>query len=130
LRKEEEERRKIEKLKITTYFVKKETSVSKANGQGDDSNSNNNIKNLRFMPFQPKPNMTIAPVCRRPDLVHMDETERDEWLKRIGQELFGSGSLNKENGEGEDEDYESNYLAFIRKHPDLIRRQFTTCRKR
>ena len=35
------------------------------------------------MPFQPKENMTIAPVCRRDDIIKMTDEERKEFIKKI-----------------------------------------------
>ena len=40
------------------------------------------------MPFQPKPNMSIAPTSRRSDLMNMNEEERREFLDKLDNEMF------------------------------------------
>lgn len=78
MRREEEERRKTEKLKITSYFVKKESS----------NPSDRLEKVYRFMPFEPKPNMTIAPLCRRSDLINMTEDEHNEYIHKLDEQML------------------------------------------
>lgn len=35
------------------------------------------------MPFQPKENMIIAPICRRIDIINMGNEERDEFIEAL-----------------------------------------------
>lgn len=42
----------------------------------------------RFMPFQPKENMTIAPVCRRDDFLKMNQQEKTDFMKKIDDLIF------------------------------------------
>ena len=47
----------------------------------------------RFMPFEPKPNMKIAPLCRRFDVACMDEEEHDEFIRKLDEELFNQDKV-------------------------------------
>jgi hypothetical protein len=86
LKKEEDERLKIEKLKssFTSYFIKKENN---------EATYKENCKNLRFMPFQPMPNMQIAPISRRNDILLLDDEEREEFYKKLDKEIFEQKAL-------------------------------------
>ena len=40
------------------------------------------------MPFQPKENMKIAPVCRRLDIVNMNREERQNFFCKLDEIIF------------------------------------------
>lgn len=45
-------------------------------------------KGLRFMPFQPKENMLIAPVCRRTDFLNMSSQEKEEFMRKLEEYIL------------------------------------------
>lgn len=47
------------------------------------------------MPFQPKPNMYIAPLCRRQDVLAMTEEEHEEYIRTLDEALFNSENKQK-----------------------------------
>lgn len=73
-RKEEEEKnRKAEKVKahFESFFVKKESPKKPSSDVAESGKSAH-----RFMQFQPKEHMTIAPICRRIDVTKMNDDDR------------------------------------------------------
>ncbi len=82
-REEEEKRKKADMAKnqFKSYFIKKDHP-----NLGEMIKEEN--KNYRFMPFQPKENMTIAPISFRKDFLLMNHDERAEFYKSIDESVF------------------------------------------
>ncbi|CAF0817101.1 unnamed protein product [Brachionus calyciflorus] len=113
LREEEEKKQKELKVKsqFKSFFIKKETPVNERNEE---------YKNLRFMPFQLKENMTCAPLCRRDDYVHMNDEQREEFFTNLDNFIHNSEENTKL----------PNYLEEIRKNPNLIRKREIRSRRK
>ena len=77
-------------------------------------------KMYRFMPFQLKENMIMAPICRRTDILNMNEEQRADFISRLDHYIQFP----------EDSEPTATYLEEIRKNPNLIRKQITTCRRK
>lgn len=114
LKEDEEKRRKAEKIKnqFASYFIKKE--IQSNSSLGDEN------KMYRFMPFQLKENMIVAPLCRRTDILNMNEEQRSDFISKLDHYIQFP----------EDSEPTPLYLEEIRKNPNLIRKQITTCRRK
>lgn len=44
------------------------------------------------MPFQPKENMIIAPICRRNDLIQMSNEDHEAFLKNLDESILNQVS--------------------------------------
>jgi len=108
LKEEEEKRRKADlaKNQFAKFFIKIDTPKT---------NENADQKMYRFMSFQLKENMSLAPVTRREDIMNM--LDRSEFIHNLDKILTES---NQET---------PNYLEEMRKNPSQIRKQKTSCRK-
>lgn len=103
------------KMQFESYFIKKEGS----------SKEEATDKTSRFMPFQLKENMSLAPQIRRTDCLNMNEEQRAEFLSKLDKDLkLGEDAEPSEPYKG------LSYLDEIRKNPNLIRKQTHSCRRR
>lgn len=124
-KRKEEEKQKEETLTVKTkmqfesYFIKKET-------KNKDQEQTAAIKSSRFMPFQLKANMSLAPQIRRTDCLNMNDDQRAEFIAKIDKEL----RLGEEALEPSEPFKGLTYLDEIRKNPSLIRKQTHSCRRR
>lgn len=92
-REEEEKRQKEEKVKnqFISFFIKKETPINEKVNLIEFLIKkfsilickNEDVKNLRFMPFQLKKNMTVAPSIRRSDFLYMNDEQREEFFRKL-----------------------------------------------
>ncbi|RMZ98226.1 Chromatin assembly factor 1 subunit A [Brachionus plicatilis] len=113
LREEEEKKQKEEKVKnqFISFFIKKETP---ANEKSEDT------RNLRFMPFQLKENMTVAPSIRRNDFADMNDEQREFFFRNLDKIILQS-----------DENLKFvNYIQEIRQNPSLIRKREIRSRRK
>jgi hypothetical protein len=94
------------------------------------------------MPFEPKPNMTIAPLTRRQDLINMTDEQHEEFMQNLDNDIFGEVNLfrflylikfhrlNFKNSYFKSSGNVVTYLKEIKNHPEIIKRQKATCRRR
>ena len=118
LRDEEEKKRKAEKAKsqFVSFFIKK-SSPGKTHA---DEQQQHLVRAglLRFMPFQPRENMTLAPLCRRADLARMSSEEREAFIKQLDQHILDQSH-----------DQHANYLKELRAKSHTACKQTISCRK-
>lgn len=109
---EEEMRRKADliKNKFSNFFNKIEKPKTIENKEDQ--------KMFRFMSFQLKEHMTQAPKTRREDILE----NKEKFIDNLDEILQNSKELT-----GDDL---PNYLIDIRKNPNTIRKQKTSCRKK
>ena len=106
-------------MQFESYFIKKET-------KSKDQEQTASVKLSRFMPFQLKENMSLAPQIRRTDCLNMNDDQRAEFIANLDKELrLGDESIEPlESFKG------LSYLDQIRKNPSLIRKQSHGCRRK
>jgi chromatin assembly factor 1 subunit A len=99
---EEEKRLKNEKVKekFCTFFIKKkETEISNMeNGSSSPSTTTTaTTENSLFKPFQLKPNMKLAPISRRFDIMKMSRQNYELFINELDKTLNNADNSNVDN---------------------------------
>lgn len=118
LKEEEEKRRKADKVKsqFASFFIKKDMPQTNQTDREE-------FKNLRFMPFQLKENMHLAPICRHIEFSKMNQEQREEFIMNLDSLI--------QNDESSDQPKESSdYLKFFKQNAKEMRRTCRSTRRR